>query len=689
MTYLRLYILFLGTVLIACASEQIAKEKILNLQELAGETMLLNYDQNNIAINYLGVHLNDATSVRYQYILEGLHHQWKDAGSDRVVRFIDLKPGTYIFRAKAANADGVWSEPQSFSFQIVPPWWGTFYAKFGYGVIFLSLIFLAYRIQLKRQSENAENKRLKELDAVKTRLYANITHEFRTPLSVIQGMAGQIEGNEKAKESIQRNTLSLLRLINQLLDLSKLEAGNLPLDMIKGDVIHYLGYLMQSFESFAESKNIRLHYLPQMQNLQMDYDPDKLMKIIANLVSNAIKFTEAGGDVYVTVIHFDPLENKSGWRKTLPSPSQETLILQIKDTGIGIPEEELERIFDRFYQVDKTISRHGDGTGIGLAFAYELVRLLAGKIFATSQPGACSTFTVYLPITRESVQGSRDVSEQLAASFLAQDAQRETIVSSKSIHRSDQYELLIVEDNDDVKEYLETYLGARYQLLFANNGKTGLELALDKVPDLVISDVMMPEMDGFQLCATIKENIRTSHIPVILVTAKSDIDSRIVGLKQGADAYLAKPFHEAELIVRIEQLISIRRRMQDRYQHGLSSISLHNTDQKYQKEDDFILKIQTTVLDHLDDEEFDSDKLCRYLGMSGSQLYRKLKALTGKSTAIYIRSIRLAQAFELLRQTEMTVSEIAYEVGFKNTAYFSRCFSEEYGKSPKYIRIES
>ena len=245
---------------------------------------------------------------------------------------------------------------------------------------------------------------------------------------------------------------------------------------------------------------------------------------------------------------------------------------------------------------------------------------------------------------------------------------------------------LIIEDNNDVAAYLKTCLVNHYRLMFATNGSKGLQLVWDLTPDIVISDVMMPEKDGFELCGEIKNDFRSSHIPVILLTAKADADSRIAGLKKGADAYITKPFNEEELLVRIEHLISNRQRLQKRYQKGITSISMYTRNSKYQLEDDFILKIQNAVLDHLDDETFDTDKLCKHLGISASQLYRKLKAITGKSTAIYIRSIRLATAFELLRQTDKPVSEIAYEVGFKDAAYFSKCFSEEYGKSPRKVR---
>ncbi len=498
----------------------------------------------------------------------------------------------------------------------------------------------------------------------------------------------KITGNDQAKVSIQRNAASLLHLVNQMLDLSRLEAGNLPIHLIQGDIVVYMGYLMESFQSFAQSKNIKLHFLPQMKSFLMDYDPDKLMKIVANLISNAIKFTEAGGHVYVMISHDQLVDYKPEWKSKISilSNSNHSIILQVRDTGIGIPDNELDSIFSRYYQVNNSAKKQGDGTGIGLAFASELAKLLGGGIEAQSEVGVGSVFTVFLPVSRNQPLTAIDVSEQLAKTFMAEDESRERLLTSRSHNDPDAPKLLIVEDNEDVKEYIATCLSSKYHLIFASDGYAGVEKAMDLTPDLVITDVMMPKKDGFELCSELKQDFRTSHIPVIILTAKADIDSRIIGLEHGADAYLIKPFNEKELLVRIEQLIAMRRRMQERYKSGITSISLHAKDRRYKLEDSFILKIQNAILDNLDDETFDTEKLCRHIGMSASQLYRKLKALTGKSTAIYIRSIRLANALELLQQTEKSISEIAYEVGFKDAAYFSRCFSEEYGQSPRSIR---
>ena len=375
----------------------------ISINEFAGKEITLSHRQNDVSIEYVGIAFDNPQGTQYRYRLAGLQQDWVDAGLERKAHFENLAAGSYTFFVKAANSDGVWSEPVSVHLNILAPWWWNWKSKLTYLAILIGLIYTLHTLILRRKLAMAQVNRQRELATTRSNLYTNITHEFRTPLTVIQGMASKIEGNKKASAAIQRNASNLLHLVNQMLDLSKLEVDKLPLKLVQGDVVSYFNYLIESFQSLAQSKHIRLHFLPQMKEFFMDYDPDKLMKIFANLISNAIKFTEEGGDVYVTITHDQLVQHKQRKLKVnLSGSADEYFILQIQDTGIGIEPDELDHIFDRFYRTKhaKTIAEHG--TGIGLAFTSELVKLLGGKIDVQSMVDQGSTFTILLPVTKES-----------------------------------------------------------------------------------------------------------------------------------------------------------------------------------------------------------------------------------------------------------------------------------------------
>jgi len=680
--------LLISIFLIATFATIDAQNKSFNVNQLNGETLTLPYHQNDLTLEYVGIHFDNSDKITYQYKMEGVHEDWVKVGTERTARFNNLPAGKYTFLVKAANADGVWNEtPALLNIKVLAPWWWTWWAKLVYILAATTSLFALYQFQLRRTLAAEETRRLLELDEVKTKMYTNITHEFRTPLAVIQGLAEQIEGNDKTRASIQRNSLNLLNLVNQMLDLAKLESNTLSVSMIQGDIITYLSYLMESFQSFAKSKNIRLHFLPKVQNLQMDYDPDKLMKIIANLLSNAIKFTEADGNVYVQVEETkDPASIAIKSLEVLKPKRQ--LLITIKDTGIGIPKDELPHIFDRFYQVDGSMTRKGDGTGIGLAFANELTKLFNGTIAVESQVGKGSSFQVSLPISNIAAVKNGNATHTLIQEVVKREANTERFADTFT-PSTDVPLALIVEDNKDVKAYLATCLDKKYQLAFAADGQEGVDKAIQLIPDIIISDVMMPKKDGYELCQLLKKDIRTSHIPIILLTAKVDIDSKIVGLQKGADAYIAKPFNRAELMVRLEQLILLRSQLQERFASSIppkAATEAIRGAEKFILEDAFIKKLKKVILTNMGDEKFNSTELTKEIGMSSSQLYRKLKALTDKSPAIFIRSVRLQKANELLQTTTKTITEIGFEVGFKDTAYFSTCFSKEFGKSPREAR---
>ncbi|MEM6346033.1 MAG: tetratricopeptide repeat protein [Bacteroidota bacterium] len=511
------------------------------------------------------------------------------------------------------------------------------------------------------------NAKLLELDRFKSRFFTNLSHEFRTPLTVIGGMIQQIETNpqrwvKQGSDIIQKNVSSLLSLINQILDLRKLESGSLSLSVIQGDIVQYLKLQTEAVRSLADSKKVQLSFQSEEEAILMDFDPDKLLLIHTNLLSNAIKFTPTGGEVAVS----------------LAKPESHRLMLEVSDTGIGIPSDKIPLIFDRFYQADNEQTRAGEGTGIGLSLTQELVQFMGGQIEVESKEREGSSFRVYLPITQEAPL-QKDipiVKEELVLPAIA----RDLVEPVPSFATDDLPSLLIIEDNPDIVTYLQASLEDAYRLLIARDGQEGIELAVEQVPDLIISDVMMPKKDGYEVTQILKSDERTSHIPVILLTAKADHDSRLEGLEKGADAYLTKPFDQRELFIRLEKLLALRRNLQARYANAAATPPPQ--EKSFALEDAFIQKIRTLILDKLEESDYRIEDVCRDLGTSRTQLHNKIKALTGKSTTKFLRSIRLEKAKELLQLPESRVTEVAYATGFTDPYYFTRVFTKEFGTSP-------
>jgi len=670
------------------------------------EEIVLPYDQKVITIKFAALHFASPEKNQYAYRLEGFDEGWQYVGNQRSATYTNLDPGAYTFRVKAANPDGIWNEAgASLRLIVTPPWWMTWWAYLLYalGILLLLAVFFRYqrqrwRLQSQLELEMREAERLKEMDAVKTQLYTNITHEFRTPLTVIAGMAEEIRQQpgkwaERGTAMIRRNSEQLLDLVNQLLELRKLESGNATLHWVQADLVPYLRYLYESFDSLATRRDIDLRWQCEAEEFVMDFDAEKLLRIVSNLLSNALKFTPEGGRVRLEVgkrkaeaTIGSPIPTREVGGGTPSSvdkfPASDCLVLKVQDNGIGIPSDQLPFIFDRFYQVDDSATRQAEGTGIGLALTRQLVELLGGAIEVESEVGRGSTFTVALPIRNEATRQPtlEAVTAGIAPPFVAAAASSSEPMTAPAAAAGDKPSLLIVEDNPDVVAYLSACLEDRYQLLIARDGREGIELAVEHVPAIVISDVMMPEVDGFELCETLKHDERTSHIPIILLTARADAASRIQGLRRGADAYLAKPFHRAELEARLEQLVRPRERLRARYA-GLTAPP-PSEDPALQGEDEFLQKARAVVEARLDDADFSVHHLYRALGISRTQLHNKLKHLTGRSATNFIRTLRLHRARQLLTTTAMNVSEVTYEVGFNDPNYFSRCFQEEYGEAP-------
>ncbi len=478
-------------------------------------------------------------------------------------------------------------------------------------------------------------------------------------------------------EMIRRNNRNLLRLVNQMLDLNKLESGNLPMNLIHDDILLYLNYLCESFHSYAESEKVHLQFESALEECYMDYDSEKIEQIVSNLLSNAIKFTPEGGTVIM----------KAGLQTQQQNPEQPVSHLEIcvLDTGIGIAEDQLPFVFDRFYQAKQSDdSYHEGGTGIGLALTKELVKLLGGRIIVSSTLGKGTVFTLWLPLKQKgraiAQVGNTSPQRKVARDLITVLPTSETI----SPFAEAKEHLLLIEDNADVVRYMTAFLGTQYNLSVASNGAQGLEQAMEHVPDLIISDVMMPRMDGFELCAALKRDERSSHIPVILLTAKGDMASKLEGLQHGADAYLIKPFDKDELLVQIQNLLELRRSLQSHYLALATNPHPSLEAQKIQVEENaFVLKVRGIIEEHLSDPTLDVERLCRKVGMSNSQLHRKLTALTGYSANRFVRYIRLTKACTLLQQdSNLTIVAVAYDCGFNDPVYFARAFRQEFGVSP-------
>jgi DNA-binding response OmpR family regulator/nitrogen-specific signal transduction histidine kinase len=543
--------------------------------------------------------------------------------------------------------------------------------------------FLVNKEKLKNDLvlERLKAKKLHELDMMKLRFYTNISHEIRTPLTLILGPLEKMKNNMLPPSEIKghvevmhRNATQLHQLINQLLDFRKLESGNLKLILTSGDLVSYISEIVSSFDKYAEEKEIELKFNSLKKRIITNFDTDKVAKIMNNLLSNAFKFTGKGGKISVnlSLVFDDSAENDQ-----LGNSEVNRLIeITVKDTGIGISESNLEKIFTRFFQVGEGAAQ--TGTGIGLALTRELVKLHNGKLFVISKPGKGSKFTVQLPYedlnhpeASEHVSSANQKEQEQAVS-VSEDHLGEQIVAGQKI-------MLLVDDNADVRYFIKSHFSSSYQVLEAGNGVEGWDIALKTIPDIIISDVMMPDMDGFEFCRKIRKDERTSHIPILLLTALGSREHEIEGLSYGADDYITKPFDLVILQTKVENILSVRQSLKQKYTGEIllqpRNVILSSPDER------FLNKAITVVEDNIDDPDLDIERFASEIGVSRMQLYRKLNALTEMTVKEFVRSIRLKRAAQLLVQKKLNISEVAYAVGFRDLSHFRKCFKQEFGMS--------
>ena len=528
-------------------------------------------------------------------------------------------------------------------------------------ILMAGLIYNRYRIKQRA------NRELRELDKLKSNFFANISHEFRTPLTLIKGPIEQLEQDPDEKlnrddvKMIRRNTNKVLALVNQLLDLSRIDQGKLQLKPTEGDVYKCLRAAAFSFNSHAAQRHMDYRVEIPNEILWAAFDRDKLEKVVYNLLSNAFKFSE-DGELVAFEVKYDHGELK----------------IQVSDSGKGISGEKLPFIFDRFYQVDSSSTRDSGGSGIGLALSKDLVELMDGTITVSSEAGKGTYFTVQVPIAK--IETRQTVPKKYKPITEKAIVERKNLELPKFDNR-ELPQILLVEDNEDMRQFIKAQLVKNYRILEAVNGEQGLKMAISKTPDLLVTDLMMPKMDGIELCKQLKTNIVTSHIPIIMLTARAGVENKIEGLETGADDYLTKPFEATELLVRAKNLLEQRRRLREYYtKNGLSvdpkKITTTSLDQQFLED-----VLQLLEKKH-SDPDFSVGQMQEVLGMSKTQLHRKIKVLTGETPGKLLRNFRLKRAAQLLKQQADNVTQIAYSVGFNNLSYFAKCFKELYGVSP-------
>lgn len=653
------------------------------------ENVILSYKQANLTFGFIALHFENQEQVKYAYKMEGLDEEYINIGSNRVVNYSNIRPGEYTFKVKA-SVDGDWDNAPVSSIDIVlnsPPW-ETWIAYTIYTILLILLLQYLNKYFTNRIKQEKE----REFDQMKFEFFINVSHEFRTPLTLILNpldkLISGINDPELVKtsaQSIQRSARRLLYLVNQLLDYRKMEVGMAPLRVQKGDVVKFSNDIFSLFKGLVAKKNIEYTFTATSDQLLYFFDFDKIEKILTNLISNAIKFTDNGGEINVSVNKIGD-EKNSGDTASNNRKLSNYIEIIVADTGIGLDKEQLKKVFSRFYNVDVNKT----GTGIGLNFTKGLVELHGGEIFVESEYGKGSKFVVRIPLNKKEESG---VVEAVKDEFLINSMKsveydmlisegNQPVADKESTNdKKDLAKVLIVEDNKELREHLKTELGDEYEIFEAVNGEEGLKKVLKYYPDIVVSDVMMPKMDGFELCKQIKSEFDTCHIPVVLLTARALEEDRIEGYKIGADGYLGKPFNLNVLKARIANLLEAKRIVREKFSK-LGAVIKANEVTSNSIDEAFLEKNTKIILDNISDTDFKLEHLLKEVGIGRSQFYRKIQSITGQNPSNFIRTIRLKYASDLLLQEVHTIKEVTHLAGFNSAAYFGKTFKELYNMTP-------
>ncbi len=664
------------------------------------QNLTLSYKHSVFSFDFVALNFISPEKNQYAYMMEGFETHWNYVGGTRVATYTNLDPGNYVFKVKASNNDGIWNEKgAAIKITIEPPFWKTWWA---YLIEFLLAIALTYfvmnyfisrqRLRNALKIEHFELQKMYELDQMKTQFFTNISHEFHSPLTLILSPLEKIVASSSVNDGIKaslrliyRNAKRLQRMTNQLKDFQKIETGDLRLKLSRGNIMRFIREIVNSFQDYALDHEIRFHYKAEPETIIAWFDPDKLDKIIYNLLSNAFKFTPDGGEISVAA---NVISSAKATKSDSPiDKAARSIEISVHDSGIGVPEDKIEHIFERFYHVKDYNGFHYEGSGVGLAFVYELIKLYQGEIFVSSKEGQGAKFTVQIPLDEQYLEENQLVSEfnidPIDYSTIRDIPTAEIDNSGSSKHKQPRKDfpiILIVEDDKEIRDYIEKALEAKYRIFIATNGQEGFKKAVKIIPDLIISDIKMPKISGIQLCNQLKGDEKTSHIPIVLLTAYSSRENIIEGLSRGADAYLTKPFSIDVLNAHIINLLASRSKLREKFSReillGPKKIAITDIDEK------FLQRVIETIEKHISDNKFNADVLSKKVCMSRMQLYRKVRNLTDQTVHELIRSIRLKRAVQLLEEKRMTITEVAYEVGFNDLTYFARCFRKQYNKLP-------
>ncbi|WP_217277299.1 hybrid sensor histidine kinase/response regulator transcription factor [Pedobacter foliorum] len=652
----------------------------------------LDYKQ-NFTLSYVSLNYTAPEQNRYLYRLEGFDNEWIDGGTSKSASYTNLDPGDYVFHVKASNNDGLWNAGEtSIKIHVMPPFWRTAYAYVLYvSVVLGTLLYIRHRgiqklkmefavIQEKMnaqqliEQERKEGERLRELDKLKIKFLTNLSHEFRTPLSLIIGPIDRLLTENRSAEiaaplnMIKRNTRRLLNLVNQILDFRKMADQELRLNLSEGDIVSFIKDVLASFEDLSERKQIQLVFKSQLNCFYTSFDEDKIERVLFNLLSNAFKFTPVGGTISLelekSALHIEAKES--------------LLMIRISDTGIGISEENRERIFDRFYQVDTSASVLNQGSGIGLSIAKEFIKMHGGTIVVQSEPGIGSSFMINLPFS-----ASTTVDESIldfSGSFKTEIPQEAVVSLEETSSGMEIPSVLLVEDNEDFRLYLKDSLKRFYKIYEACNGQEGWQKALAHHPQIIVSDINMPYMNGIELCYKVKSDKRTNHIPILLLTALTGEEEQIRGLETGANDYLTKPFNFEILNAKIKNLLALNKTLKDTY---TKQIKVQTPEIVIESHSDKLLnKVILYIEENLNNPKLSVEDLSKHVGMSRGSLYHKILELTGQSPVEYIRSVKLDKATVLLEKSDFNVSQIAYMVGFATPNYFAKSFKAKFNMQP-------